>query len=577
MFKVHQFKKGILTGIVTLALLSIPWTSFAGNSQSPHSMLLASNNSDSMGYPPEGGGNPPPPPPGGKGGQPPDMTKHAQKALYAMVTSKQITQAQMDKTLPYFAKMTTQRQPGKFVDPIASAVTDKVLTQEQGAALKKLMMPPRPKNGKGPGGGPGEESGNGPGGPPPDAPGGSDNSSNSQSNAGTATYSQNGDAVSKFSQKLAATGEDQSVVKVANSGTLNLTNCVLSKTGECSSEENSNFYGINAAVLVNTAAKINLTGCTINTNGEGANAVFATGAGSLITLSNVTIKTTENSSRGLDATLKGTIKAKNVVIITQGAHCAALATDRGRGTVIVDGGIMLTSGEGSPGIYSTGSITVSNAQIKATGSEAAVIEGKNSITLANTSLIGTVKCGAMLYQSFSGDAEVGTSSFVMTGGSLTAEEGPLFYSTNTKGVIEVKGAELDAASGILLRAGSDRWGNQGSNGAEIQFTADSEQLEGDVICDTISTIAIKLQKNTILKGAINTDNDAKSLTLTLDRSSQWNVTGNSYLTSLTDADNTLSNILDNGHIIYYNSKNSANSWLFGKTYTLSHGGTLAPR
>ena len=44
------------------------------------------------------------------------------------------------------------------------------------------------------------------------------------------------------------------------------------------------------------------------------------------------------------------------------------------------------------------------------------------MTLKNSSLTGK-KNGVMLYQSFSGDAQVGTSQFTMTGGSLTATGG----------------------------------------------------------------------------------------------------------------------------------------------------------
>jgi hypothetical protein len=45
---------------------------------------------------------------------------------------------------------------------------------------------------------------------------------------------------------------------------------------------------------------------------------------------------------------------------------------------------------------------------------------------------------------------------------------------------------------------------------------------------------------------------------------------------LTDGDTTLANIHDNGNTIYYDSSASANSWLGGKTYTLSDGGKLTP-
>jgi hypothetical protein len=207
---------------------------------------------------------------------------------------------------------------------------------------------------------------------------------------------------------------------------------------------------------------------------------------------------------------------------------------------------MTTAGEGSPAIYSTGAISAVDARMHAYGSEAAVIEGKNSITLNNVDLYGEEKCGVMLYQSFSGDAEVGTSILNITGGSLTAAKGPLFYTTNTQCEIKLNNAKLINPSGILIMAKADRWGNNGTNGADLKFTAEEENLAGNVTCDGISTIALNLKKNTSLKGTINSAKTAKSIRLALDKTSKWEVTGDSYLTSFEDEDSTLANIKDNG-------------------------------
>jgi hypothetical protein len=77
---------------------------------------------------------------------------------------------------------------------------------------------------------------------------------------------------------------------------------------------------------------------------------------------------------------------------------------------------------------------------------------------------------------------------------------------------------------------------------------------------------------------MNTDNTAKAINLTLDSSSTWTVAADSYLSCLTDVDGisatTISNIIGNGHTVYYNS--SLCTALHGETYTLSGGGTLTP-
>lgn len=411
----------------------------------------------------------------------------------------------------------------------------------------------------------------------------SETSSENKSNSATDTtseeneaYTQSGGTGTGSNQAYTASNTDESAVKVNNSGAFTLYDSTVTKTGDTSSSENSDFYGLNAGVLAESGSIIELSNCTVTTNANGANAVFSTGSESSVTLNDVEIETSADSSRGIDATQGGTVTCNDVDITTTGQHCAAIATDRGSGTITVTGGTMNTAGDGSPGIYSTGNITVSESVVTATGSEAAVIEGKNSISLINVTLSGAKKCGAMLYQSFSGDAEVGTSSFTMNGGSLKAEVGPLFYITNTQSIIEVKDADLTASSGTLLTASADRWGNTGSNGGVVTFKAENEALKGNITCDNISSVAVIIQNSTTLTGAINSGNTAGSINLTLDSTSIWNVTGTSYLTGLTDEDSTLTNIKDNGYTIYYDSSSDTNSWLEGKTYSLTDGGQLTP-
>jgi hypothetical protein len=238
---------------------------------------------------------------------------------------------------------------------------------------------------------------------------------------------------------------------------------------------------------------------------------------------------------------------------------------------------MTTSGMGSPGIYSTGDISATGAKMTANNSEAAVIEGKNSIALTDSVLLAKKSWGVMLYQSFSGDAEPGTSVFTMNGGSLTAEDGPIFYTTNTRTRINLKGAELKGRSGIFLKASAGRWGRSGSNGADVTLTAENEHLAGSIICDRLSTIAAVFKHNTIMKGAINAQNTAKSIGLMLDKSSKWEVMGTSYLTSLSDADATLSNIVSDGFTVYYDPSSREDGWLGNKAHSLPGGGLLVPR
>lgn len=421
-----------------------------------------------------------------------------------------------------------------------------------------------------------------PQGNPPGAPPGGGNGGGGGSNGptitGTAAYSISGETSSKSGETYIAANANESDVITNKSGNLTLKNATLNKTGgDTTSEDESNFYGLNSSLVAEAGSTITISGSKINTAADGSNGVFSTGSGSVINVSNTTINTTKDSSRGLDATMTGTIKATNVTINTAGTHCAAIATDRGNGTVNVKGGTMNTTGKDSPGIYCTGKITVSDAAIKATGSEAAVVEGKNSITLNNVNISGEKANGVMLYQSFSGDAETGTASFTMTDGSVSSKAGALFFITNTDAVVNLKNVAITNSTDNLLSAGAtERWGTSGQNGGKLNFKADSETLNGKVISDKISTVSMTLKNNTIFTGSINTENKLTNVTMNLDATSKWIVNSDSYVEALTDSDSSLVNIQSNGHTIYYDASNSANSWIDGKIITLADGGKLAP-
>ncbi|MFR1907170.1 MAG: hypothetical protein ACLS28_16130 [Clostridium neonatale] len=410
----------------------------------------------------------------------------------------------------------------------------------------------------------------------------------------TAVMSIDGTSETKSKEEVTATKANESAIKVTNGGSLTISDSKLNKTsGEMTVEEASDFFGANAGFLANEGSNATLDNVNINTTVTGGNAVFSTGEGTKVTVKDSVINTTGDHSRGLDATYQGEINADNVKISTAGAHSAAVATDRGEGTVSVNNSTLNTSGEGSPCVYSTGDINVSDSKGKATGSSIAVIEGKNSIELNNCDLTGYAigrgtggvdDAGVMVYQSMSGDADNGVGTFSASDSKLTIDPAsgkystaPMFFVTNTEGVINLTNTELSFGSGKLLNVAGNNgeWGTKGANGADLTFNADNQNLEGLITVDKISTLKLNLKSST-LKSTVNSANSGKELDISLDKNSTWNVTGTSYVTVLTDEDTSLDNIKDNGNTIYYDSSNSSNSWLEGKTITLNDGGVLTP-
>lgn len=424
-------------------------------------------------------------------------------------------------------------------------------------------------------------------------------SNGGQGNMGSSASTVELSANTKITDKQSLSGNyssisnDESVFLVNQGGNLDISNSTISKMGDTSNTENSEFYGLNAGIVAQTKGTIDIYETSIVTNGSGANAVFATGTNAIINITNSKITTFRDSSRGLDATYGGKINADTLSILTAGAHCAAVATDRGEGTITVKNSSLNTTGEGSPCIYSTGNITATDTKGKAKGSAIAVIEGKNSITLTGCNFTasgvgrangGIDNSGVMVYQSMSGDANTGTGSFSATDTQLSILEdssvyktAPMFLSTNTNAVFNLKNVSLNYGSGILLNAtgNSGEWGNAGSNGATVTFNADTQNLTGNITCDNISKVTLKLNNNSNFIGAIDKEN-VGDVSITMDATSKLEITSDIYVTALTDADTNLLNIKSNGHTIYYDASNSSNSWLNSNTIILSDGGTLSP-
>ena len=406
-----------------------------------------------------------------------------------------------------------------------------------------------------------EPDGTPPGDPPGDAPGGGQGGPGGGGTSASVSYT--GASTITDSQTLSGnayastTGGENALL--VSGGTSTLTDVTVTKSGD-ESDENSDFYGTNAAVLVYNGATLNLTGGTVTTDGAHANGVFAYGTG-IINISGTTINTSANNSGGIMVTGGGTLNATDLTVTTQGGSSAAIRSDRGGGTITVDGGSYTTNGQGSPAIYSTADITVSNATLTATASEGVVVEGANSVTLNNTVLTDTNNTlngqsetykNIFLYQSQSGDAAEGTSYFTASDSTITTNQGDTFYITNTNSVITLTNNAIvnNDASGVFLRAESAAWGSSGSNGGKVTLHLSSQTAEGDIVVDSVSTLAMRLADGSTYKGTINGANEASQITLELDESSVVILTGDSYVDSLTNAVSDNSNIYLNGYSLY---------------------------
>lgn len=397
------------------------------------------------------------------------------------------------------------------------------------------------------------------------APGGNSSGTVTQGSSAT-TLSEDG---TYSDETYTSTGDDENALRIDNA-TVTLDGITIDKSaGATSSTENGDFYGVNAALLATNGATVTIKNATVTSSAQNGNGVFSYGSGTTVNISDSTITTTADNSGGIQTTGGGTTNASNLTVDTSGNSSAAIRSDRGGGTVNVDGGSYTSNGYNSPVVYSTAAITIKDAALTANNSEALVIEGQNSIDLEDCTVSGNMSDtkgtssdenvhNVMIYQSMSGDADVGTSSFSMTGGSLTSNNGDMFYITNTDCTLSLSGVDIvnkdsDAyLMNITGNSASHGWGTAGANGAQVTFTADDQTLEGDIRVDSISTLNMTLSGNSTFTGTINIDENedggeavSDNAVVTIEEGSTWTLTGDCTITSLTNN----GTINFNGHTI----------------------------
>ena len=353
---------------------------------------------------------------------------------------------------------------------------------------------------------------------------------------------------------LESTGTDENAALVSYGAEVTFSNDAISRTSSDSQGgDNSSFYGVGAAVLA-TDGTAYVKGSTVTTDSKGGAGLFAYGDGTVY-VADTDITTQQDTSGGIHAAGGGKLYAWDLNVETNGESSAAIRSDRGGGTMVVDGGTYTSNGVGSPAVYCTADIAVNNAELTANGSEAVCIEGLNSLRLYNSNLTGNMSDDeqndttwtVILYQSMSGDSEVGNSTFQMDGGTITSKNGGLFYTTNTECTITLKDVDItynDDNEFFLQCTGNNNqrgWGQSGANGSDCNFTADSQDMKGNVIWDSISDLDFYMTNGSTLEGAfVNDESNAGNggdgyCNVVIDKDSTWTVTGDSIITSLSNA------------------------------------------
>jgi hypothetical protein len=451
-----------------------------------------------------------------------------------------------------------------------------------------------------------------------------------------AVYTQDGGAKTLTGKTYTSTAEGvmESTVYATNGGALTLKSAKVNKNGA----EGGDYGG--QAVEADGGSIVSLMDTEIYTDTVFANGIWATEE-SVVYMKGGSIYATATGGHGVDVTKLGTVILYDVEINTEGQSASgALVNDAGNGSIFATRVNARTMGPGSSGFYiigdsmlvltdssliaetSEGGAMIYGAYVKITDS--VVSGGKGGIKVAGGQLSmsgGSLTCtaGPAFYVGGGeGGVPGGDSGGGMSGGGEggmpggqgsmpsggqgggmpgggspsgmpsggqggmpggTGGEMPSGMPAGAQGglmggVAGVQDIECNisitngtkiSATGNLMTIADDITGTCSVSGTELK--GDVEAGEG---CDYTITLA-----NSSISGSI------KGVALSLGDGSTWNVTGDSALTSLSNAGgisgSNISNITGNGHTVTYDKDLGGNEALGGKTYTLAKGGKLTPK
>ena len=126
--------------------------------------------------------------------------------------------------------------------------------------------------------------------------------------------------------------------------------------------------------------------------------------------------------------------------------------------------------------------------------------------------------------------------------TITTESGDTFIANNIITNLTISNCKIinnDSASAFLRGTASD-----------VSLTLGTQVVEGDIILDNLSTLNLVLSDSSYYMGIINGGNTAKSVSVDIDATSQLILAGDTYVTTLTNADTTNMNIYSNGYKLY---------------------------
>lgn len=289
-------------------------------------------------------------------------------------------------------------------------------------------------------------------------------------------------------------------------------------------------------------------------------------------LSRISVEMKGKNSAGVASQAGGYIEGDQLNILTTGNVSPALKTYDKNSVIDVSDGNIETTGENSPCISSSGNISISNITAVSHNSSALSIKAGGIVNLKDSNILSY--SGSVLEMvSDKNDTDVQTSKLIVNESSLRAKKDEALMKISGEDLLaRFISSSLSCDSGILADITSDN----NRNGGKLLLYGVSQDFNGWITCDHESKVKLVLSEGSKFKGAINIDDLAYYSKVYISGDSDWELTADSYISSIVNEKEDCSNINSNGYNIYYDKDRLANKWLEGRSVELKGGGMLTP-
>ena len=330
---------------------------------------------------------------------------------------------------------------------------------------------------------------------------------------------------------------------IIDKGNLKIENSKLRKEGN---GELNSFN--NSAIFVNDNSKLNTSHLEISTSGTYANGIYLK-SNSECSIDNSTIITDKEYSVGI-INDGGKAILNNTTIETREHDSSGIYSIGGK-TEISNSNIKSLSVD-SPLLQVAANIEIYDSKLLANSSEGIVAIPGANITIDKTTLDSNnmmAKDGSfrniLLYNPNS-ELFKGEINFNAKNSNLTARLGNTFNIMNAVVKINLYNNEISNSNGIFLKTYNDELVDINNN---VELNLDKQIIKGSIELVKEDILNLTLDKSEF-NGSINANNIAQEVNITLSKDSKLTLTGNSYVTSLTNGDYENSNINLNGYKLY---------------------------